>query len=140
MTKNSLVKQSNINFVYDVIKNEANQVIVPTCKAYQKKTSIAETKKAIIGYLPAIADSPIRMNVTQAITDRSITSMHSLNQDLIFLKVDQAIYIKALQALFSHEQNINKNYASLIVRMDGFCVMICMLRPIYSRFKDSRHN
>ena len=64
--------------------------------------------------------------------------MNCLNlNSFIFLEVDQAIYNKVLQVLFAYQKKKNRKFDKLIVRMGGFYVILCLLRTIYSRLKDS---
>ena len=107
-----------------------NEVLVPAWSSFQKQTSAKDTKKAVVGYLPATIGSPTSMDVIQAILERSAKCMYSLNLNFIFLEVDQTNYHKVLQALFSHKQNGTTSYDKLILRMGGFHVIICVLRKI----------
>ena len=90
-----------------------------------------------MGYLPAINDSPTSFNVIQGIMDRAMECMNHLNLNYIFLVVDQAIFNKVLQVLFAFQEKENRKFDKIIVRMGGFHVILCLLRTIHSRFKDS---
>ena len=68
---------------------------------------------------------------------RTIECMNCLNLNYIFLEVDQAIYNKVLQVLFAYQKKENRKFDKLIVRMGGFYVILCLLRTVYSRLKDS---
>ena len=93
--------------------------------------------KASVGYLAAITDLPTSFNVIQCIMDRTIECMNYLNLNYIFLEVDQAIFNKVLQVLFAFQEKENRKLDKIIVRMGGCHVILCLLRTIYSRFKDS---
>ena len=69
--------------------------------------------------------------------DRAIECMNYLNLNYIFLEVDQAILNKVLQVLFAFQEKDNRKFDKIIVRMGEFHVILCLLRTIYSRFKDS---
>ena len=90
-----------------------------------------------MGYLPVITDSPTSFNVIQCIMDRTIECMNYLNLNYIFLEVDQAILNKVLQVLFAFQEKENRKFDKIIVRMGEFHVALCLLRTIYSHFKDS---
>lgn len=51
--------------------------------------------------------------------------------------MDQAIYSKVLDAMFKMDFEGSDIFTKLIPRMGGFHVIMCMLKTIYSRFKDS---
>ena len=68
---------------------------------------------------------------------RTIEYMNYLNLNYIFLEVDQAIYNKVLQVLFSYQQKENRKFEKLIVHTGSFYVILYLTRTIYSRFKDS---
>ena len=57
-----------------------------------------------IRYLPPITAPPTEMKVIYAIIKRSLDIMEELQIPFIFLKVDQAIYSKVLDAMFKMEQ------------------------------------
>ena len=68
---------------------------------------------------------------------RTIECINCLNLNYISLEVDQAIYNKVLQVLFTYQKKENRKFDKLIVSMGGFYVILCLLRTIYSRLKDS---
>ena len=69
--------------------------------------------------------------------DKAIECMNYLNLNYIFLEVDQAILNKVLQVLFAFQEKDNRKFDKIIVRIGEFHVILCLLRTIYSRFKDS---
>ena len=77
------------------------------------------------------------MEVIFSAIDRSLDIMRELNLQQMFLEVDQAIYCKLLDAMFRMESNSNRIFDKLVPRMGGFHVIICVIRTIFSRFKDS---
>ena len=77
------------------------------------------------------------MKVIFSAIHRSLAITRELNLQQMFLEVDQAIYCKPLDAMFRMESNGNRIFDKLIPRMGGFHVIICVLRAIYSGFKDS---
>ena len=88
-----------------------------------------------VGYLKPIRDSPTKFDVVHAIFKRTVDIMKELKLGFTFLEVDQAIYNKILKVKF---QLLMENYEMcnfVIVRMEGFHIMICVMRTIYSQFK-----
>ena len=63
--------------------------------------------------------------------------MTELNLKNIILEVDQAIYTKILDAMFRMELDGSMIFDKIIPRMGEFHIVICMLKTICSRFKDS---
>ena len=55
----------------------------------------------------------------------------------IFLELDQAIYNQVLQVLFNQMARDPSVCKKLIVRMDGFQIVLCLLKTIYSCFYGS---
>ena len=63
--------------------------------------------------------------------------MTELNLKNIILEHDQAIYTKILDAMFRMELDGSMIFDKIIPRMVGFHIVICMLKTIFSKFKDS---
>ena len=63
--------------------------------------------------------------------------MTELNLKNIILEVDQAIYTKILDAMFRMELDGSMIFDKIIPRMGESHILICMLKTIFSRFKDS---
>ena len=63
--------------------------------------------------------------------------MTELSLKNIILEVDQAIYTKILDAMFRMELDGSMMFDKIIPRMGGFHIVICMLKTIFSRFKNS---
>ena len=112
-------------------------MLVPTRISFQKQTCLKSTRKAGMGYLPAITDSSTSFNVIQCIMDRTIECMKDLNLNYIFLENNQAIFNKVLQVLFAFQEKENRKFDKVVVHMGGFHVILGLLRTIFSRFKDS---
>ena len=93
--------------------------------------------KAMIGYLALITAPPTEMSVIYAFIDRAfkIKTEHELEK--MFIEVDQAIYSKLLDAMFKISENKHVVFSKLIPRMEGFHIIMCMLKTVFSRFKDS---
>ena len=66
----------------------------------------------------------------------AIDIKNELDLEFIFLEADQAIYTKVLQILFKFQEEGNGYFCEIIVRMGGFHVIICLMKTIFSRFKD----
>ena len=77
------------------------------------------------------------MKVIFSVINRSLDVMTELNLKNIILEVDQAIYTKILDAMFRMELDGSMIFDKIIPRMGGFHIVICMLKTIFSRFKDS---
>ena len=63
--------------------------------------------------------------------------MTELNLKNSILEVDQAIYTKISDAKFRMGLDGSMIFDKIIPRMGGFHIVICMLKTIFSRFKDS---
>ena len=113
-----------------------DDVMVPAWSAFQKQTTVEPASIVNVGYLPAIIGSPTKMDVIYAIMNRTIDIKNELGLEYIFLEADQAIYTKVLQILFKFQEDGNNHFDGMIVRMGGFHVIICLMRTIFSRFKD----
>ena len=89
-----------------------------------------------VGYLPPIPESPTQMRVIYAEVERTLTIMNDLNLPFMFIEADQAIYTKLLDAMFKLESEGKEISSKLIPRMGGFHVLMCMLKTIFSLFKN----
>ena len=76
------------------------------------------------------------MNVIYEVINRTLSIKKELGLTYIFLEVDQAIYAKVLDVMFKLENKNNKIFDKIIVRMGGFHIIICLLRTIYSCFRN----
>ena len=134
------VKSTLINQLWVKCRSKhetSDKVLVPSWSSFQKQTCLKSTKKASVGYLPAITASPTSFMVIQCIMDITIEWINNLNLSYIFLEVEQAIFNKVLQILFAFQEKESTKFDKIIVRMGGCHVILCLLRIIYSRFKDS---
>ena len=79
------------------------------------------------------------MKVIFSVINRSLGVMTELNLKNIILEVDQAIYTKMIDkdAMFRTELDGSMIFDKIIPRMGGFHIVICMLKIIFSTFKDS---
>ena len=91
--------------------------------------------KATIGYLQPITAPPADINVIFAVINRSLDIIKELDIPHLFLEVDQAI-LKYLIKIFDKNILI-EIFDKIFTRMGGFHVLLCLLRTIVSRFKDS---
>ena len=55
----------------------------------------------------------------------------------MFVEADQAIYNKLLDAIFKMSEDGHDMFSKMIPRMGGFHIIMCILKTIFSRFKDS---
>ena len=77
------------------------------------------------------------MKVICSVINWSQNVMTELNLKNIVLEVDQVIYTKILDAMFQMELDGSIIFDTIIPRIRGFHIVICMLKTIFSRFKDS---
>ena len=77
------------------------------------------------------------MKVIFSVINRSLDVMTELNLKNIILEIDRAIYTKILDAMFRMELDGSMIFDKVVPRMGGFHRVICMLKTIFSRFKDS---
>ena len=87
--------------------------------------------------MPAIPIPPTQKNVIEEIINRAMKCKSELQLEYIFLEVDQAIYNKVLQVFFNQKARDPSFHNKLIIQMCGFHIVLCLLKPIYSRFYDS---
>ena len=55
----------------------------------------------------------------------------------VFIEADQALYSKLLDAMIKISEDGHDVFLKLIPRMGGFHLIICLLKTIFSRLKDS---
>ena len=55
----------------------------------------------------------------------------------MYIEVDQAIYSKLLDAMFKICKNGHDKFLEMIPRIGGFHIIMCMLKTIFLRCKDS---
>ena len=55
----------------------------------------------------------------------------------MFIEADQALYSKLLDAMIKISEDGHDVFLKLIPRIGGFHLIICLLKTIFSRFKDS---
>ena len=77
------------------------------------------------------------MSVIFAFINRVLRIFEELEINQMFLEVDQAIYTKVLDAMFNMEADGINLFSKLVPRIGGFHVLLCMLRTMFARFKDS---
>ena len=88
-----------------------------------------------VGYLLLIPFPPTNLKVIAAMIRRIENTMKELKTNFIFIEADQAIYTKILNVIFSLTDKGEDLFPTIIPRMGGFHIRICMLRTIYSLFK-----
>ena len=77
------------------------------------------------------------MNVIYEVINRTLSIKKELGLTFIFLEVDQAIYAKVLDNMFKVDNENNKIFDKIVVRMGGFHIIIYLLRIIYSCFRNT---
>ena len=132
-------KSSTENFAWGLTRYAASDrgsQIVPSWNGFQKL--IYPNKNTRFSrVLTPITAPPTEMKVIFCVIMRSLDVMTELNLKNIILEVDQAIYTKILDAMFRMELDGSTIFDKIIPRMGGFHIVICMLKTIFSRFKDS---
>ena len=103
---------------------------------FQELSSEKDLDLLTVGYLPPIPDTPTDMRVIYAAIRRTQDMMKKLETDFIFIEVDQAIYTKVIDDIFKMESEGKKIFKVVIPRMEGFHIVLCMLRTIDSLFKN----
>ena len=97
---------------------------VTSRSGFKELVSDQDVDKVNIGYLTPIPFPPTNLKVTAAVIRRTENIMKELKANFIFIKADQAIYRKILNAMFSLKDKDDDLFASIIPRMGGF--HICM--------------
>ena len=111
---------------------------MPSWSAFQRLLHHRErVAKATIGYLQPITAPPTDINVIFAVINRSLDIIKELDIPHLFLEVDQAIYTKVLDVMFRIKFDGKQIFDKIVPRTGGFHVLLCLLRTIFSRFKDS---
>ena len=77
------------------------------------------------------------MKVFCSVINWSQDVLTELNLKSIIVEVDQAIYTKILDVMFRIEHDGSIIFDKIIPRIGGFHIVICMLKAIFIRFKDS---
>ena len=77
------------------------------------------------------------MKVFCSVINWSQDVLTELNLKSIIVEVDQAIYTKILDVMFRIEHDGSIIFNKIIPRIGGFHIVICMLKAIFIRFKDS---
>ena len=77
------------------------------------------------------------MKVIFSVINWSLDVITELNLKNFILDVDKAIYTKIFDAMFRMELDESIIFDKILPKMGGFHIVICMLKTIFSRFKDS---
>ena len=109
---------------------------IPGWSGFQQLGSVPDLHPVTVGYLPPITESPTQMTVIYAEINRTMDVMKELELPFIFIEADQAIYTKVLDAMFKIDAEGNDIFSKIIPRMGGFHILMCMLKTIYSLFKN----
>ena len=88
-----------------------------------------------VRYLPPIPFPPTDLKVIAAVIRRTENIMKELKTNFIFIEVDQAIYMKILDVMFSFKDIGKDLFPTIFSRMGGFHIGMYMLRTIYNLFK-----
>ena len=93
------IKSSNktLLWILTCIKSDLK---VPSCSGFQEITTDKNVDRAVVGYMSQIAESPTEIRDIYAEIDRTEKICVELGTEFIFIKADQAIYTKVLDAMF----------------------------------------
>ena len=80
---------------------------------------------------------PTEMKFIFGVIDCSLDIIAELKLKHIILEVDHAIYSEILDAMFRTKYDGLMVFDKIILMMRVFHIVLCMLRTIYSQFKDS---
>ena len=111
---------------------------VTSRSGFKELVSDQDVDKVNIGYLTHLPFPPTDLKVTAAVIRRTENIMKELKANFIFIKADQAIYRKILNAMFSLKDKNDDLFPSISPRMGGFHICMWMLPTIYSLFKRCR--
>ena len=126
------VKASCKTLVWVLMRTLDKNNKVPAWSAFQSiTTDYPNLCEVNVGYLPAIYDTPTKYEVIKEILVTAETCRNELDLNYIFLEADQAIYHKILDVKFQ----LPDQFETVIVRMGGFHLIMCLMRCIYSRFR-----
>ena len=76
------------------------------------------------------------MRVVYAFIDRAFKILTELEIEKMFIEANQALYSKLLDAMFKMSEDGHDVFSKPIPKTGGLHIM-CMLKTILSRFKDS---
>ena len=93
--------------------------------------------KTTIESLPPITTPHTEMSVIYAFIERAFKILMKLGMAKMYIEVDQAIYSKLLDAMFKICKNGHDKFLEIIPRIGGFHIIMCMLKTIFLRCKDS---
>ena len=88
---------------------------------------------SVIGYMPIIAASPTELSTVYELLKRSVSLAGEIQQQLITVVLDQAIYALAQDIIFTHPQE----FELVVLRLGGFHMSMTMMSVIGKRFTDS---
>ena len=108
---------------------------VPSWSGFKELVTNRDLDVLTVGYLPPIPYSPTEYKVILEEIRRTQQIMIELETDFIFIEADQAIYTKVLNVMFSLKNKGEDLFKTIIPRMGGFHIGMCMLRTIYALFK-----
>ncbi|KAI4818757.1 hypothetical protein KUCAC02_004059 [Chaenocephalus aceratus] len=86
-----------------------------------------------VGYLPTINAPAPQMSTVNEVLNQSINIMQSLELNTIVCVLDQALYAKATEVIWKHQQK----FKNVIIRMGVFHTICCLISTIGKRFQDA---
>ena len=84
------------------------------------KLLVTPVSNAAAGYLPPITSPPTDMNVPIAMFNRALIVIQEVKINLMFIKVDQAVNAKVLDAMLKLEADGSDIFAKLVPRVGSF--------------------
>ena len=110
--------------------------IIPGWSGFHEISAPPDLSPVTVGYLPPIPQSPTDMAVIYAEIERTEQMRMELGLDFIFIEADQAVFTKVIDAMFKMETEGKEVFKTIIPRMGGFHITMCMLKTIFSLFKN----
>ena len=90
-------------------------------------------QSSVVGYCPVIDASPTAMSTVYTLLKRSLSMADIIGQHDVVIVLDQAIYCKAQEILWSRE----KEFERVVLRLGAFHICCNLLAVLGQRFCDS---
>ena len=87
-----------------------------------------------VSYLPAIDESPTKLDVVLELLEQSKAKAQKLGLNDTDVVVDQAVYAKAFEVLMNPKHADLKQF--IVLRLGGFHIILTFLAVIGKRFAD----
>ena len=88
---------------------------------------------SVVGYYPMIDASPTELSTVYTLLKHSIAMADEIRQEDVVIVMDQAIYAKAQEIIWSHPTEFSR----VVLRMGAFHICLNLLRIIGKRFGEA---